>query len=249
MKYMEMLNIISEHIEIFVILIGILILNFFCIIYLIIKERKDDKAEINEIMDELNIKEEPKKEIEEKQDQQLEQNKREVEEMLMKMQKDLEAKPEDAVASFENEQEEKSIISYQELLDSVKNSENVKVTPVKIEEEPEKIEIDNFKDTVEEKEDIDLEKTIIIEDIDNDEKKFKGTDFISPIFGRQENNFKYPTVPKRITKIEDIVENTKKSDKIEEPKLNLVNTQDFEKELRKNDDFLKALKDFRKSLD
>ena len=40
--------------------------------------------------------------------------------MLEKMQEDLDKKPEDVVTNFENEQEEKAIISYQELLDSIK---------------------------------------------------------------------------------------------------------------------------------
>ena len=44
----------------------------------------------------------------------------EIDKVLEKMQKDLETTPEDAVASFEKEQEEKSIISYQELVDSFK---------------------------------------------------------------------------------------------------------------------------------
>ena len=40
--------------------------------------------------------------------------------MLEKMQEDLDKKPEDVVTTFENEQEEKAIISYQELVDSIK---------------------------------------------------------------------------------------------------------------------------------
>ncbi len=249
---MEILNIISEHIEIFIILMGILVLNFFCIIYLIVKERKEDKKEINELLDDLNVSEKTA-EVEVKQDKELEQNKKEVEEMLMKMQKDLESKPEDAVANFENEQEEKSIISYQELLESVKNAENVKVTPVKIEEEPEKIEIDNYgfneepihidikePEKVEEK--IELKEVIDdIESTESNDKKFKGTDFISPIFGRQENNVKYPTVPKLHSNIKEEV--------VKPNIIDLEATRRLDEEIKKNDDFLKALKDFRKSLD
>lgn len=237
---MEILNIISEHIEIFIILMGILVLNFFCIIYLIIKERKEDNAEIKEILNDLNITEGIKPELEQQQDQKLEENKKEVEEMLLKMQKDLEAKPEDVVTNFENEQEEKSIISYQELLESVKNSENVKVTPVKIEEEPIKIEVDNTDTINDVEENDDINKTIRIEVLDND-KKFKGTEFISPIFGRQENNVKYPTVPK--------IHRTINKEVVENKTIDLETTRNFEEEIRKNDDFLKALKDFRKSLD
>lgn len=266
---MEVLNIISDNFVVFIILIGILVINFFCILFLIIKERKDDKQEIKEILEELNPKEEKlNAEIEEQQDKKLEQNKKEVEDMLLKMQKDLETKPEDVVSTFENEQEEKSIISYQELLDSVKNKKEepeVKVTPVKI--EPEKIEIDDDSmektiiiETEKEEPEVQIKEPIITDDIvqieqptieqsSEDQKKFKGTEFISPIFGKVENNVKYPTVPKRKTRLDNfVVANQEKSDKIEEPKLNLVDNQKLNDDLKKNDDFLKALKEFRKNL-
>ena len=84
---MELLNLISDNLPVFIILILILIINFCCILYLVFKERKEDKQEINEILNDMN----PKLEIE--QDQKVEENKKEVEEMLMKMQQDLEAKP------------------------------------------------------------------------------------------------------------------------------------------------------------
>lgn len=234
---MELLNLISDNLPVFIILILILIINFCCILYLVFKERKEDKQEINEILNEMN----PKLEIE--QDQKVEENKKEVEEMLMKMQQDLETKPEDVVTNFENEQEEKSIISYQELLESVKQKQEVKATPVKIEEpvESERIEIEE--EAIKE---LQQEKPIKIEEIkeDNleDTKKFKNTDFISPIFGRQENNVKYPTVPKNnTTKIEEYLKETTKED--------LTITKRLDEEITKNESFLKALKDFRKNLD
>ena len=245
---MDVLNIISDNITVFIILVIILIINFCCILFLILKEKKEDKQEIKELLEELKPKEDFNVEKEQEQDKKLEQNKKEVEEMLIKMQKELEAKPEDAVSTFENEQEEKSIISYQELLDSVKNNNEVKVTPVKI--ETEKIEIEEIPDQ-EEKIDIDdMEDTVRIETVssNNNQKKFKGTDFISPIFGRQENNGKYPSVPKRITRMDKLeVEKDEKYDKID--KSNLIDTKKLDDDLRKSDDFLKALKEFRKSLD
>lgn len=234
---MELLNLISDNLPVFIILVIILIINFCCILYLVFKERKEDKQEINEILNDMN----PKLEIE--QDQKVEENKKEVEEMLMKMQQDLETKPEDVVTNFENEQEEKSIISYQELLESVKQKQEVKATPVKIEEpvESERIEIEE--EAIKE---LQQEKPIKIEEIkeDNleDTKKFKNTDFISPIFGRQENNVKYPTVPKNnTTKIEEYLKETTKED--------LTITKRLDEEITKNESFLKALKDFRKNLD
>ncbi|MBE6159854.1 MAG: hypothetical protein E7157_02280 [Lactobacillales bacterium] len=246
---MELLKIASNHTLFLSILIGILIINFGCIIYLVIREKKEDKKEIDEILSELEeetIKEEIKiedKEKEEKQDLKLEENKREVEEMLMKMQKDLEATPEDVVTNFENEQEENSIISYQELLKSVKEKKEIesKVTQVKIEEDikEEKIEIEEF----------DNEDTIRLEPIVDTNKKFKNTDFISPIFGKQDNEIKYPTVPKLIRQ-EDEEETISLFDSLDmDYEEKIVDTRRLEAEIKKNDDFLKALKEFRKNLD
>jgi hypothetical protein len=233
--FMEILNLISNNLTVFVILIIILIINFCCILYLVLKERKEDKEEINEILNEMNP-------VEEQQDQKLAENKREVEEMLMKMQQDLETKPEDAVTNFENEQEEKSIISYQELLESVKNSkEQTNVIPVKIEDE--KIEIEEDEEPIiriEEQAEQPKEENSELDEL----KKFKSKNFfISPIFGKQENNIKYPTVPKNnTTKIEEFINENNNED-------NLSITKRLDEEITKNESFLNALKEFRKNLD
>lgn len=230
---MEVLNILNNNTLFLSILIGILFINFGCIIYLIIREKKEDKKEIYDILNNSLEKEET---LEEKQDQKLEDNKREVEEMLLKMQKDLEATPEDVVTNFENEQEENSIISYQELLNSVKEKKEIesKITPVKIEDD--KIEIDEF----------DNEDTIRIEPVIDSSKKFKNTEFISPIFGRQDNKMKYPTVPK-LNRDDDKISLFDSLDIDYQEKI--VDTKKLDEEIRKNDEFLKALKDFRKNLD
>ena len=226
---MEYLNIISENPIVFIVLLIILLINFCCIFYLVIREKNNDRREIDELLEDLNYKND---EVEEIQDKKLEENKKEVEEMLMKMQRDLEAKPEDVVTNFENEQEEKSIISYQELLESVKQAKSVNVTPVKIEDE--KIDIDDDELVLEEYDD---EDTMQIE-IPKDEKKFKGTEFISPIFGKQENSIKYPTVPKT-----NITTELETKDKKE-----MVSTN-YTEVTNKNNSFLKALKEFRRNLD
>ena len=94
---MEILNILSDHVILFSVLIGILVINFSCIIYLVIKERKEDKEEIERLLsDTMNIQV--------IQDSKVEQNKKEVEDMLEKMQHDIEEKKEeDVVANFEEE--------------------------------------------------------------------------------------------------------------------------------------------------
>lgn len=117
-------------------LIGIIVLLFLvnlgCIIYLVIRERKKDEEEIGDIIDSLS-KAKPRQienastpKIEKEEVEAVEEvnnSKLEIDKVLEKMQRDLETTPEDVVASFEKEQEEKSIISYQELVDSLKKPE------------------------------------------------------------------------------------------------------------------------------
>lgn len=241
---MEVLNIIIDNQIIFITLICIFIINFAVIIYLVLKERSEDKKEIEELLSEIEPLDEKKIEI--KQDTELEKNKSEVEEMLAKMQKDLESKPEDVVSTFESEQEENSIISYQELLNSVKQKEEKNV--------PIKVELDTPVIEIEEKKEYDDERTLLIDVESNVEqsaldKKFKNTDFISPIFGKQDNKIKYPTVPKihRSTNVSEI--EIKKEEVVNNRIEKSIDTSKLADEIRKNDDFLRALKDFRKSLD
>lgn len=263
---MEILNIITEHKIIFSVLIGILVINFGCIFYLVFKERKDDKKEIDEILNEIEPKKEKNKikQIEQQQDKKIEENKKEVEEMLLKMQKDMEAKPEDVVTNFEQEQEEKSIISYQELVSSVKekNSTEVKVTPIKIEDETELKDKDEKIEVISNEKIDDLfdnDDTLKINPINDKDKKFKSTEFISPIFGKQDNKLKYPTVPKKESNILDKLDFgvKKEIDLINELNINdedesiekIIDTKKLDEEIKKNDDFLKSLKEFRKNLD
>ena len=259
---MLVLDIMDRSVILFILTI-ILLINFSVIAYLIYKDRRKDKEEINEILNEIepleNEKNKKEKDIEIKQDEKLEQNKKEVEEMLLKMQKDLEAKPEDVVSNFENEQEEKSIISYQELLKSVKEKPEIKATPVKIEEEIVKPHEDEILKIKEE----DLENTldlsrlnikpkkVDLEELDNYSKSFKNTDFISPIFGKQNNTVKYPTVPKFNSLNDELEDNLFNSyEELEDKKIDkVIDTRKLDEQIKKNDDFLASLKEFRRSLD
>lgn len=109
------------------------------------------------------------------------------------------------VESFEQEQEENAIISFQELL--------------KFKEEQDK------KMALEEKKEIKKEEKV---EEAKEPKKFENTEVISPIFGR----FSYP-------------ENTKADEHKLEKTLNL---DPIKKEIKESEDFLNALKDFRKNL-
>lgn len=156
----------------------------------------------------------------------------EVENVLSRMQRDLEEPNEEGVKSFEEEQEEKSIISYQELLNITKNN------------------------------------------VEEEKPKFQTTDFISPVHGRVDNDSDYPII-KKFKSLEQQQENLIADFKYEEPEkpvkfdigkstrsnmfdqdskefLDLektINAHSLKEEMHKNEQFLKALKEFRNSLE
>ncbi len=285
------------------------------VIYIIVKDRKKDKEEINELMSAMTEKkakpqlEEVKKvelsesQVVDRKAEELEtqvemvetkmeepqknfvEKKSEIEEMLEKMQQDLEAKSEDVVETFEKEQEEKSIISYQELVKTINKENNVAKIDVKepvaeeviskAEEEAvpmpatQHILNEKISDTFEEK----PKETPAV-------RKFKNTDFISPIYGKMEEHFEYPKVPsfqsqkaeqhpydiKNEDDKEDIIETFEQE--LEENQINdyledygfhthmkidgLEQTLDMppiSPEIKENEEFLQALKEFRKNLE
>ena len=169
----------------------------------------------------------------------------ELENLLQKMQEDIELKPADVVKKFEEEQEENAIISYQELVDNVKSGkieivdddtldknyveDLVGDEPIMaIEELPEdenKVTPEMVKEAI---------NTISTEKVVEEPKKFKKSDVISPVFGRMdENNIEYPTIKKT------------------EFNMDLLNTKDYNEltdEIKRQEEFLAALKEFRKNL-
>ena len=104
-------------------------------------------------------------------------------------------------------------------------------------------------------------------------KKFKNTDFISPIYGKMEEHLEYPRVPsfhkndREIEKELETYENDTESslmskniddflgdfdfdNNIEVNSLEqTLNMKPLSEEIKKNDEFLQALKEFRKNLD
>ena len=168
----------------------------------------------------------------------------ELEEILKKMQEDIDIKPEDVVKKFEEEQEEKAIISYQELVDNVKAGKievmddeesdinyvetlniNMNQDPIMENslEEPE-VTPQMVKDMIE---------NISTSSIKEEPKKFRKSEFISPIYGIIDEKIEYPTF--------------KKNENI----LDIMNTRDYNKlteEIKRQEEFLNALKEFRKNL-
>ncbi len=195
------------------------------------KKIKDDYVQAEKVEAELEkIEEAPKSS--------------ELEDILKKMQEDIDLKPEDVVKKFEEEQEEKAIISYQELVDNVKSG---KIEVIDDEESNvnfvESLEIDLTEEpiveTIEEESSVTPEmlkeviQTISDSSVKEEPKKFKNSEFISPIYGVMENNLEYPTV--------------KKSETV----LDIMNTKDYNElteEIKKQEEFLNALKAFRNNL-
>lgn len=233
------INISNEVLLIFSCLILLIILSV--VIFNIVKsKRKEDKEIDNIISSMVQERKEPKEEVE-----QVDDKTKELEDVLEKMQKDLEAKPVDVVASFEKEQEEKAIISYSELVKTLKKGQPE-------EEKTIDILVDEIKEAASSNE-------------STYDKKFKNTDFISPVYGKMDEHLDYPKVSsfKKEEDINEYLENFDKQindykldDYLEEFNENkkidsLEQTLDMEPisaEMKKNEDFLKALIDFRENL-
>lgn len=171
----------------------------------------------------------------------------ELEQILAKMQHDIEIPPEEVVKKFEEEQEKNAIISYQELLDSVNNNK------INIDEEEEgdinyvealEQELGNYSpepvfdtklDTIDDyanKSHLDIIDQL---EIDEKPKKFKTSEVISPVFGRDIPEYEYKTI--------NSFANTNNKVEVEQ-----VAGISVDNEIKKNEDFLKALIEFRNNL-
>lgn len=286
---MQFLNELIQNKALFFSVISVIVATIAFIGYLIYRERKRDQEEIDEIMSSLvepkrrPVTEEIEEDKEEKMEavQEVETKKEEqsvetreesplnIEAMLEQMQKDLNAKAEDVVATFEQEQEENSIISYQELVRSLKGE---KVVPVKVEKTV-KVEQPVVEITKEESHAEQLSIDTIMEEDKSAAKKFKNTEFISPVYGKMDEHLEYPKVPqfhnndREIEKELETYESNTESSLVNKNIDDFLGDFDFEnnievnsleqtlnmkplsEEVKKNDEFLQALKDFRKNLD
>lgn len=251
---MFILNAFLDHKLLFGAIMFIILINLGCILYLVIKERRKDREEIEDLVTSISSAK-PREKEEAKEEVPVNKGALEIEKVLEKMQKDLEATPEEVVNNFEKEQEEKSIISYQELVSSLKKDEPVKEEIIETLKQDMKDDIDV----------IDIEDEIVVKKVEPKEeieenknevyqKKFKNTDFISPIFGKIDSikDTDYPTVPQfsREEKLEELLEDVPIK-MTRTMKNNLEETLDIEplqEEIRKNDEFLRSLKNFRSNL-
>lgn len=211
------------------IILVLLIINIILVITCInLKKRKQIKDDFCEIEMNSNIDDiDPKKESA-------------LNNIIDQMQKDIELKPEQVVANFEEEQEKNAIISYQELLDCVKNKkiqviedDQGDIDFVKqLENETKQEPIMTVKNEIKSKSHLD-----VIDDLNdsNDSKRFTSSEIISPVFGRMSN----PKYPK--------MENYSNTNSLKLGE-NTMDLEPISEEIKKNEDFLKNLVEFRNNL-
>ena len=265
-----MINItISTNVLIFISCIVLFLIIGF-IAFIIYKDEKNDQAEIDELLDDV-VKAKPRKEtvqVTKIEPADSNSEKMNLEEMLTIMQNDLEKKNEDKIQKFEKDQEENAIISYKEL---VKAAEEKRSTTENFEKEQEQNAIISLKELNGPK--LDLEEPEVntkdntidfltgkekraIAKIESPremkDKKFKSTEFISPIFGKMNEHLEYPKV-RSFNKNDDLSLNSyfgEDVSKYYENKnhSNVMASADLSEQLKKNDEFLKALKEFRSNL-
>ena len=229
-------NLIISNIYLYIfIIIGLIVLTSILLIFATNdKKRRQIK---NDFVEAEKIEEELSKPVETEVSNKLE-------EILQKMQEDIDLKPEEVVKKFEEEQEEKAIISYQELLDNVKSG---KIEVIDDEESNinfvENLNLEVANEPIMEISDEDMSVTpqmvkdavesITVSSIKEEPKKFRKSEFISPVYGIMNEKIEYPSIKKT------------------ENMLDIMNTKDYNElteEIKRQEEFLNALKEFRKNL-
>ena len=207
-------------------IIGILVITNILLVItcLNMKKRKQIKDDFMEIERNSELEQEEPK------------TSKELNNIIDKMKQDLEVKPEQVVANFEEEQEKNAIISYQELVDCVKNNK------IQVVEDDQgdidfvsQLEQDASQEPIMSMDNDSANKTHldVIDDLNN-VKKFTSSEIISPVYGRMSDP-KYP-------KMENYTHtNSLKLDKT-------LDLEPVNEEIKKNEDFLKNLVEFRNNL-
>lgn len=158
------------------------VITMICIIVVSNKTPKKKKETV-----EIELEEAPRIEkVEEKKENTI-PPKADIQSVLEKMENELESGPKEVSYTFEEEQEEKAIISYRELL---------KVAG-KLKEE-----IKENEDAMEKR-----EKEVV--ETKKEEKRFRGTEFISPVYGKQESVIKENYTGRHEEKEEDFLSQLK----------------------------------------
>lgn len=224
----SLMNIINNSTFYYVAVALAYVLVIFFVIFLLVKNKRKR-------IERVKIEDAPKKDIESV----------DLEAVLDKMQEDVNKTKVDEVKSFEEEQEEKAIISYQELLKAVKKDVD-DVTKVEIPSEEKPVVVEDEESKVQIMPEEVVEKSVttpVVETMEEKEtrkpSKFQNSEFISPIYGRVNNDVKYPKIPAFREKQEPI----NHEDDLEKTIVfDAIKNDD-------NDEFLKALKEFRNNLE
>ena len=224
----SLMNIINNSTFYYVVVALAYVVVIFFVIFLLVKNKRKR-------IERVKIEEAPKKDIESV----------DLEAVLDKMQEDVNKTKVDEVKSFEEEQEEKAIISYQELLKAVKKDvDDVTKVEIPSEEKPVVVEEEEAKVQIMPEEVVEKSvSTPVVETMEEKEtrkpSKFQNSEFISPIYGRVNNDVKYPKIPAFREKQEPI----NHEDDLEKTIVfDAIKNDD-------NDEFLKALKEFRNNLE
>ena len=223
------------------------------IVYIIYKDKMIDQEEIDDLIEDI-VKAKPRekeKRVEPVKVTQIESSapsKLNLEEMLNDMQNNLEKKQKKSIEDYEREQDDAAIIS-------IKDLQNSNIASIdKYEKEQEDTAIININELkkfnsmdnlIEKEEELvkPARKAIAKIETNNKKSKFKSTDFISPIFGKMDNNIEYPTIKSYETLAEEEIRNAKHAS-LEQS----IGVEPLSDEIKRNTEFLKALKEFRNNL-
>lgn len=224
------------------------------IAFIIYKDKKIDQEEIDDLIDDI-VKAKPrerKEEVKVTKIESTEPSKLNLEQMLNDMQTDLNNKKNNKIEMYEKDQDENAIISIKEL--EKLNNDNID----RYEKEQELESIISYKDltknslsNLEEKVEMvkkPVKKAIAKVESNRDTKKFKSTEFISPIFGKMDEHTEYPKI-KAFNKEADLSLNEYFGEDVSDHSLEQsLNVDPLSDEIKRNTEFLKALKEFRNNL-
>lgn len=171
----------------------------------------------------------------------------EIDLLLTQMKEDLEESKTNPIESFEEFQEENAIISYAELKKATQ-----KASIMSAEEEESQPIIMSVRE-LEKCSQKETEKPTTVP-VKEEKGKFKNSEFISPIYGKMNTDaLEYPKIPS-FQKEKKIEENSLYKETIPTSSANTVELEEpllldeLTEEMKRNEDFLQALKEFRKNL-
>ena len=220
-----------------VVIVGIIVILFLILFLVLIitdkKNKKENNSEKDDNIEILAIEKEnttsfdeniKKEEIEQEYLDEPKENISDIENMLASMKSSLEERNQKEIDSFEQEQEENAIISYQELVNACRKNKEKAVE----ESQKESPKIEN------------------IEKKEEPVKKFKNSEFISPIYGKEKK--KDDSFEQFLSKNFENKEESLYIEPVDSSIETEFDLEELEKEMKEKEEFLEELKKFRNSL-